>query len=667
MNKIERIQELTKQLNQYRNEYYNQNKSSVSDSTYDKLFDELSLLEKETNFIELSLLEKETNFILSNSPTQSVGFEVVSKLQKVTHKTPLLSLDKTKSIDELYQWRKYQNIILMLKADGLTIELDYDNGILNEASTRGNGEIGEIVTHNAFTFKNLPKNIPFNGKLRLSGEAIIHWDDFNEINSKLPEEDKHATPRNLVSGSVRQLDSKICSERNVYFYSFNILECSEELKDSKMERFNWLNNLGFKIVPTLKIYHYENLEMDIEDLKKIAEKWNIPIDGLVASFDSVDYSNSLNITSHHPLHSLALKFKDETEDSILRQVEWNTTRSGQINPTAIFDTVELDNTEVSRASLFNLTFIEDLKLNIGCRIKVSKRNMIIPYIEENLDKNNGELETPKYCPSCGEKTLIENAGTSDFLRCINKNCPAQLLDKFVHFVSRDAMNIDGLSEATLEKFINKGFIKTFSDIYRLEQYKSQIVNMDGFGQRSYSKLIEAIEKSKNVKFEQFVYGLGIDQIGKGGAKRLSKHFNNDINRFLDTTDSYDEFLKIEDFGDITAQAVINYFQDEDNMEQVDRLLMHIKIIKPEIKSKIIGDNLFKGTKVYATGKFANYKKEEIKKVLEDLGAEFTSGYAKSLNYLIVGSIEGSSKEDKAKADGVKILGEVEFMKMIGKE
>jgi DNA ligase (NAD+) len=342
VNKIERIQDLVKELNQYRHEYYNLNKPTLSDSTYDNLFD------------ELHSLELETGFVLSNSPTQTVGYEVVSKLQKRTHKKPLKSLDKTKSIDELNKWRNNnEDVILMLKADGLTIELDYENGMLIEAATRGNGEIGEVVTHNIKGFKNVPLSIPFEGKLRISGEAVIHWNDFKEMNSKLPEEDKWATPRNMVAGSVRQLNSKICSERNVYFYAFNVLEYSDELTDSKIRNFNLLKSLGFEIIPYSWLRSFN--EKNINFLKEWASDIELPIDGLVATFNSVSYSDSLGETAHHPLHSLAIKFADETEESVLREIEWNTTRSGQINPTAIFDTVMLDNTEVSRASLFNLS------------------------------------------------------------------------------------------------------------------------------------------------------------------------------------------------------------------------------------------------------------------------------------------------------------------------
>lgn len=657
MDKIKHIKDLVSLLNTYRHEYYNLNRPSCSDSEYDSLFD------------ELRTLESQTGFVLSNSPTQTVGYEVVSKLQKRVHPTPLKSLDKTKSIDELNKWRNGKDIILMLKADGLTVELDYENGKFIGGYTRGNGEIGEIISHNCKVFKNIPLVIPFTGKLRVSGEAIIHRSDFDKINSTLSEGEKYATPRNLVSGSVRQLDSKICSERNVYFYAFNILECIDDygistLDDSKYENFKWLSEIGFTVIPRM-LNHYNILEKEINFLKDYANDLQIPIDGMVASFDSVKYSSTLGETSHHPLHSIAFKFGDETEETILRSVEWNTTRSGQINPTACFDTVILDNTEVSRASLFNLNFIKDLQLNLLNRVLVSKRNMIIPYIEDNLDRQEGNyVPIPKKCPSCGSPTQIKNTGTADFLYCTNDSCPAKQLDKFVNFVKRDAMNIEGLSEATLEKFINMGWIKTFADIYRLDRYKSQIIKTEGFGVRSYEKLIEAIEKSKSATMTNFLVALGINQIGTGGAKRLAKHFKNDIKAFLEATKSHHNFTGIEDFGLVTAYAVYEYFQNESNMHQVMELLQYITI-KQDIKKEIVNTrSIFSGKKVYCTGTFASYKKDELQKILEGLGAEFASGYAKSLDYLIVGSVKGSGKEDKAKKDNVPIMSEDEFLKII---
>ena len=651
MEKVEQIKRLVLELNQYRHEYYNLNKPSVGDSTYDQMFD------------ELQLLEQETGIVLSNSPTQTVGYEVISKLQKVTHKTPLKSLAKTKSAEELNAWRKDKEALLMLKGDGLTVELDYENGMLIEASTRGNGEVGELITHNAKTFKNVPLSISFKGYLRLSGEAMIHIEDFDDINSKLSDEDKYATPRNLVAGSVRQLSSKICAERNVNFYSFNILECSKILSDSKYENFNWLEKQGFSTIFHTKVSNniIENL---IGYFKQIAEDDGTPIDGLVASFDSVSYSDSLQETSHHPLHSMAYKFEDESTQTILMAVEWRTTRMGQVNPTAIFDTVLIDNTEVGRASLHNLSFIEGLQLSIGSRILVSKRNLIIPHIEDNLDRDLGSLEYPNECPSCGEKTAIRNTGTADFLFCVNDNCSAKLLDKFVHFVKRDCMNIDGLSSASLELFINEGFLQSFDDIYNLEQYSDKIVSLEGWGIKSYNKLTEAIDKSRKVKCSNFIYALGIPNVGSSSSKIIAKHFNNDFQAFIRACVDGFDFSILEDFGGITSQSIHSWYRDNNEKHLWMHLMDEIEIIQEEKKEVINVDSIFSGKKLYCTGSFESYKKEELKNIIESLGGEFGSGYAKSLDYLVVGKLKGSSKEAKALKDGVKVLTEDEFLEMI---
>ncbi len=660
MNEIERIKELVKQLNEYRSSYYNKNVSIVSDQKYDSLFD------------ELKSLEELTGYILSNSPTQEVGYAVQSKLLKRIHPTPLKSLDKTKSIDKLNKFKGDKEVILMLKADGLTVEVDYENGSFVGAYTRGNGEIGEDISHNALTFKNLPKQISYKGKLRLVGEAIIHWDDFNKINELLPEEEKYATPRNLTSGSVRQLDSSICAKRKVYWYAFNILECDKNLSDSKYENFKWLRELGFCTIVNTKIsnefdtpeYQFEIL---IKSMRNIAIDIGIPIDGMVLSFDSIKYSRLLGQTNHHPLHSIAFKFGDETEETILRSIEWNTTRSGQINPTACFDTVILDNTEVSRASLFNLTFIKDMQLNLLNRIQVSKRNMIIPYIEENLDRQEGNyISIPEKCPSCSCKTEIRNTGTADFLFCTNDNCSAKLLDKFVHFCSRDAMNIEGLSEATLEKFVNKGWLKTFDDIYRLEQHKNEIVCMEGFGYKSYTKLITAIERSKYVEFGNFIYALGIEQIGKGGSRRLAKHFNNNIHKFLKAIDNQYDFSSIEDFGQITSDLVIDYFNKQDNVDMVNRLLNIIKI-KQEEKPQATGLKDLSGLTFVITGAVYSFKnREQFKILVEGLNGKVAGSVSRNTNYLVCNEDAGSSKSQKAKSLGVSVITEDEFNKMIGR-
>ncbi|MFA5560062.1 MAG: NAD-dependent DNA ligase LigA, partial [Methanofastidiosum sp.] len=602
MDKIRQIQNLVLELNQYRDEYYNLNRPSISDREYDNLVH------------ELYSLERETGYVLSNSPTQTVGYEVKSKLQKRIHPTPLKSLGKTKSIDELNKWKKGKDVLLMLKADGLTIEVDYINGQFIGGYTRGNGEIGEDISHNAKVFKNLPLTISFKGKLRLIGEAIIHWNDFNKINSDLVEEEKYATPRNLTAGSVRQLSSKICSQRQVYFYVFGILECSDKLPDSKYERFKWLEDLGFWTIYHSKISGDKTIDnTDIELLKQVAVDENIPIDGLVASFDSVSYSDSLGETSHHPHHSIAYKLDDQFAETRLRDVIWNTTRLGYINPTAVFDTVVLDNTEVSRASLHNLSFIEELNLNIGCKILVSKRNLIIPHIEDNLDKDKGILLYPKQCPACNGETYIKNTGTANFLFCSNKQCPAKLLDKFVHFVKRDCMNIEGLSEATLEKFINAGFLKTFDDIYCLQRYKNKIVQMEGFGLKSYNNLIESIEKSREVKLSNFIYALGIPHIGKSAAKILAEKFNDDWFKFEEALCNEYDFTQLKDFGQITNDSLHKWYNDNQERSMWVKLT-YILEFKKEDKAKMSNEGVFTGKKLYCTGKFASHKKDELRAI-----------------------------------------------------
>ena len=651
MNKIKRIQELVKELNIHRHNYYNLNKPTISDKEYDIIFD------------ELSNLEKEYDFVLSNSPTQTVGYEVISKLQKVEHPIPLKSLSKTKSIDEINQWRKNQDILAMLKADGLTNEIVYKNGTLIEGSTRGNSFIGELITHNCKTYRNLPKVIPFKGFLRLAGESIIHKDDFDKINSKLSDEDKYATPRNLVSGSCRQLNSEICSQREVNFYAFGVLECNKELSDSKFKQFKWLNELGFSTINHVKINKGENIYQYIDKMYQIAEETKTPIDGLVFTMDSVKYSKSLGETSHHPHHSIALKAIDLAETTQLTGIEWSVGRTGVITPVALFQTVLLDNTEVSRASLHNLSIIEELELGIGDSVSIIKANQIIPQIEENFTRSNN-IGIPKVCPVCGAITIIEQLNESKVLYCTNPNCSAKLLKKFSHFVSRDAMNIEGLSEQTLEKFINQGWLKTFDDIYNLDKYKSQIIKMDGFGSRSYTKLINAIEKSRKVKMQNFLYGLGIPNIGKGSSKIIAKYFNNDWFAFEKALLDGFKFTVLTDFGEVTNQSLHDWYNDENERKMWTELSYMVEFIKEEKKIMINTDNFFNGKKIYATGSFNNYKKDEIKQLLESLGATFASGYSKSLDCLIEGSLKSSSKVEKAKKDGIQVIGEDEFIRMI---
>lgn len=545
-----------------------------------------------------------------------------------------------------------------------TIVLRYNNGIFEKAITRGGGYEGEDVTHTVKTFTNVPLTIDYKGYLEIRGEGLVTFKDFERINAELiiKGEKTYSNCRNLAGGSVRQLDANITKNRNLMFIVFGIVKCDNEF-ELKTKQFEFLESLGFEVVfynLIDKSVITETVSMFEENVKKLPYL----TDGLIFEFNNIEYGKAQGSTGHHTKNMFALKWNDDSSETIFRGVELNTTRTGMVSLTALFDEVDIDGVNVSRASLHNFDIFEALELGIGDTITVYRANAVIPQIEENITRS-GTYKINMKCPSCGSDIVIKTPKEARFLFCKNENCPSKLVNKFVHFCSKDAMNIDGLSEATLEKFLDEKIISTFSDIYKLEQYKPKIVSMDGFGLKSYNNMIEAIEKSKNINMANFLYALGIPQIGLGGAKRLAKHFNNDINQFLKVTMSASSFINIEDFGSITANSVYEHFNNSDNMNQVLDLLECVNI-KQEGKKEIKSDSLFAGKKVYATGTFVNYKKEEIQKLLESLGAEFASGYAKSLDYLIVGSIKGSSKEDKAKKDGVPILSEAEFNSIVGR-
>lgn len=651
-NDIQRIRDLVRELNIYRNAYYNENQSLISDIEYDILFD------------ELKNLECKTGTLLSNSPTRTVGFDVVSKLNKVAHKTPLLSLDKTKSLNELMKFIDNKEVLIMAKADGLTNELIYNDGELIQASTRGNGEVGEDVTHNAKTYRNIPLKIPFKGHLRLSGECIIHNSDFDKINKNLPKEERYKTPRNLTSGSVRQLDSNICNDRNVYFYAFNLLEVEDIKFYTKYQQLQWLTEQGFIPIPhTLLFFDTIHLvEQTINEIKLHCGNIGLPIDGMVITYNDIEYSKSLGRTGHHYLDGIAYKFEDETAITMLRRIEWSVGRTGIITPVAIFDTVELDGTEVSRASLHNLTIMNNLRLGVGDEIEIYKANMIIPQVLKNYTQSNN-IDIPINCPVCNGETVQSTLNESTVLRCTNTHCPSQLLARFSHFVSREAMNIDGLSEATLEKFINAGLLKTFVDIFKLEYHKDTIVNMDGFGEKSYENLIEAINKSRYTTLDRVIYAVGIPNVGRTLSKAISEYFDYDPHMFISALREEFDFTELKDIGDTINKSIHQWWRNEweNNLRKDLGSYIHFNIVE---KSSVDSNSVFNGKKIYATGAFANYKKEEIKTIIEALGGEFANGYAKSLDYLIVGSIKSSSKEEKAKKDGVKVLTEQEFSDII---
>lgn len=662
MNSMEKIKQLVEQLNIYRDEYYNDNNPTISDSEYDKLFD------------ELSELEKTTGIVLSNSPTHSVGYEVKSKLEKVTHDIPLLSLDKTKNLEEVKKFIDIQPCLVMLKYDGLTVKLIYENGELIEASTRGNGTVGENITHNARTFKNLPLTIPYKDRLVITGEAIIHKNDFEKINSTLEEKDKYKTPRNLSAGSVRQLDSSICAKRFVYFMVFDVLEGLDS--NSKFENLNTLISYGFQ---TEKYYRLPNESISLEDaIQSLQEKSTenfIPIDGIVIRYDNIEFSKKQGRTSHHYNDGIAFKFNDEAETTTLKNVEWQISRNGNLTPVAIFDKIIIDGTEVSRASLHNINMIESLKLGIGDSISVIKANMIIPQIVENFTKSDS-LEIPKKCPICNSDTQIKQLNETKVLTCSNPKCGGKQIQKFVYYVSKPCMNVDGLSEAIITKFIEHGFLKSLEDIYTLDDYAYDIINIEyiidreksgktsykkKFGEKNYKNLWESIQNSRNCKLENFLTALGINQIGKSASKEISKHFNGDWNEFYQAIKNEFDFTSLNDFGEVANISIKEWFSNSENVSIVEKILPYLNFEK--ISNVPIEDNPFIGKTVVVTGTLQNYSRDSIKEKLETLGAKVTNSISKKTDYLIAGEKAGS-KLIKAQSLGVEILTENQFETLI---
>lgn len=654
------IADLVRKLNECRDAYYNRSDPLIPDSEYDFLFD------------KLKRLENETGIILSNSPTQTVGYEVKSKLAKVQHDIPLLSLDKTKDENELNKFAKENPCLLMFKYDGLTVELIYDGGELIQASTRGDGYVGEDITHNAKTFKNIPLNIPYRGFLRVVGEAIIHESDFKAINDNLPAGEKpYANARNLAAGSVRQLDSGICAERNIAWMLWDVLEGLDDvipISDSREAKMNYCVNIGFEapdFLPFTLEVHQNNLSEMIESLKASAKNKGIPIDGLVMKYDSISYSKQKGGTSHHNNDGIAFKFEDETADTVLRDIEWSLGRTGQLTPVAIFDPVDLDGTVVARASVHNLSYIKDFDLRVGDSIRVYKANMIIPQILKNLSAesrtDNICVEYPYVCPVCGYGLVVEKVNNTETLYCKNPHCAGKKLGAFEHFVSKPAMNIDGLSEATLERFISNGWLNDFSDLYRLDQYKNEIVRMDGFGTRSYEKLWDAIQASRNVSFDKFLVSLGIPNVGKTASKAIAKYCEYDIARFEDLVGNDFDWTVLDDFGEVMSNSIKEWFEDSLNVALFAKLLDYITISKPEIT--VVKSNPFKDKIVVATGTLHNFTRDGITKKLEELGAKVAGSVSKKTDYLIAGEKAGS-KMAKAQQLGVMVLTEQKFMEMI---
>ena len=645
MDKLERIKELVELLNKAGKRYYSEGQEIMSNYEYDALYD------------ELKKLEEETGCVLSNSPTVNVGYEVLSELPKERHDSPMLSLDKTKDREALRDWLGEQKGVLSWKLDGLTIVLTYEDGKLSKAVTRGNGEIGEIITNNARVFKNVPVTIPYKGKLVLRGEAIITYSDFNRINEEIPEMDaKYKNPRNLCSGSVRQLNNKITKERNVNFFAFALVSADNvDFKNSRAYQFEWLKKQGFEVVE-YKMVDRDNIIDTIAWFEKTIVNNDFPSDGLVIIYDDIAYGESLGRTAKFPRNAMAFKWTDETADTVLRQIEWSASRTGLINPVAIFDPVELEGTKVSRASVHNISIMEGLKLGIGDNIRVFKANMIIPQISENLTKS-GIDDLPKECPVCGHATEVKAENGIKTLYCPNSQCPAKHVKLFTLFVSRNGMNIDGLSEETLEKFIDAGYIKEFADIFHLDRYYEEIVATPGFGQKSYDNLMDSVEKARNVELSALIYSLGIPNIGSANAKLICKAFNNNIEKIRNA--SVEELIEIDGIGEI-MEKFCQYFADEDNIKKLDNLLKEVNIAEPE--ENTTPQNM-DGLTFVITGSVEHFaNRNELKSYIEKHGGKVTGSVSAKTNYLINNdAMSASSKNKKAKQLGVEIVTEEVFL------
>lgn len=649
--KTKRIRELIGTLRAAGRAYYQESREIMSNFEYDKLYD------------ELVSLEKETGIVFANSPTQNVGYEVVSALPKERHEKPMLSLNKTKSVEELADWLGGQTGLLSWKMDGLTIVLTYQNGTLVKAVTRGNGEIGEVITANAKAFVNVPLNISYQGELILRGEAIIRYSDFEKINEQIEDVDaKYKNPRNLCSGSVRQLNSEITAQRHVHFYAFSLVKADGiDFKNSRKEQFEWLKTQGFEVVE----YHEVTKETLPETVKMYSEaiaENDTPSDGLVLLYDDIAYGQSLGRTAKFPRDSIAFKWADEIQETKLLYIEWSASRTGLINPVAVFEPVELEGTTVSRASVHNISIMETLELGSGDRITVYKANMIIPQIADNLTRS-GVRDIPEACPVCGGQTEVRRINDVKSLYCTNPDCQAKKIKSFTLFTSRDALNIAGLSEATLEKFIGVGMIHEYADIFHLDRHQEEIVEMDGFGQKSYDNLIAAAEKASHTTLPRMVYGLGVAGIGLANAKMICRHFKNDFEAMRHAT--VEELVEIDGIGEVLAQAWTAFFSDGKNNAIVDHLLAELTFEAGDEESSEGADEAFAGMNFVITGSLEQFKnRKELQELIERRGGKVTGSVTSKTNYLINNDVaSSSSKNKKARELGVPILSEEEFLKL----
>ena len=651
MDKIERMKELIPVLQEAAKAYYQEDREIMSNFEYDKLYD------------ELEKLEKETGVTLSGSPTASVGYEALDELPKEAHETPMLSLDKTKDVEALRDFIGDHKTLLSWKLDGLTIVLTYGDGKLQKAVTRGNGVVGEVITNNARVFKNIPLQISFKGDLVLRGEAIINYSDFEKINEEIEDVDaRYKNPRNLCSGSVRQLNNEITARRNVHFYAFFLVRAQGvDFQNSREKQFQWLKDQGFEVVEYRSVTR-DTLDEAMEYFSTQVAKNDFPSDGLVALYDDIAYGDSLGTTAKFPRNSYAFKWKDEIRETTLKEIEWSPSRTGLINPVAIFEPVELEGTTVSRASVHNISIMKELQLGIGDKIQVYKANMIIPQIAENLTRS-GNLEIPDTCPVCGKEARVIKTNEVESLYCMNPDCQAKKIKSFTLFVSRDAMNIDGLSEATLEKFILKGFIKDFGDIFEIGKYREEIVNMEGFGEKSFDNLMASLERARHTTLPRLLYSLGIANIGLANAKVICKEFDYDLEKMLHAT--AEEISGIEGIGPVIAKSYTEYFADEEKMKKFRHLLSHLELEEVKQENRLT----LEGKQFVITGSvnhFAN--RAQLKEYIEQRGGKVTGSVTSKTDYLINNDVtSNSSKNKKARELEIPILSEEDFLHMAEEE
>ncbi len=645
----ERMEKLIVLLNKAGKAYYQESKEIMTNKEYDGLYD------------ELTMLEEKLGIVMSNSPTINVGYEVLSSLPKEQHGSPMLSLDKTKEVPRLKEFLGQQDATISWKLDGLTIVLTYENGGLEKAVTRGNGEVGEVITNNAKVFRNLPLTIAYKGRLILRGEAVIGYEDFEKINEEIEDIDaKYKNPRNLCSGSVRQLNNEITAKRNVRFFAFQLVECGEAgMLESRERQMLWLKEQGFETVE-YRTTNAESIEEDVVWFAKKVSENPYPSDGLVLAYDDIQYGISLGTTAKFPRDSFAFKWEDECKETKLLEIEWSPSRTGLINPVAIFEPIELEGTTVSRASVHNISVVEELELGIGDTITVYKANMIIPQIDQNLTRSN-HLEIIKECPVCGQETSIVQEASAKVLKCLNPDCQAKKIKSLVLMVGRNALNIEGLSEATLEKFVVAGYIKNFVDLFHLDRYEEEIKTMEGFGVKSYENLCQSVEKARETQLHKVIYSLGIANVGLANAKMICKAFGHDIEKIIHATK--EGLSEIDGVGDVIAETFVAYFSSEEHCELFQRLLGELTLIEEESEEQVL-----QGLNFVVTGSVEIFKnRNEIKELIEKRGGKVTGSVTSKTNYLINNdSASNSSKNKKAKELGVEIITEREFVDRWGR-